>query len=113
MENIILTEICKNCAECCKNHPFVNLSEIEINSLEHLTGLQSNLFTNSKGKEIEEYFLQFKENGDCVFLNDNKGKYSCSVYEARPEVCKKYPANPPQKDFCLASSKKCLRNTDD
>ena len=108
MENIITREICIKCAECCKNHPFVNLSGNEITSLENLTGLQANLFTNPKGKEIEEYFLQFKENGDCFFLVDEKGIYSCGVYEARPKICKNYPSEPRQKKVCDAHMGKFL-----
>jgi Fe-S-cluster containining protein len=110
MENGILTDICKKCAECCKNHPFVDLSENEIYSLKQLTGLHSDVFTNKKGKIVEEYFLQFQENGDCFFLNENNGSFSCTVYEARPEICKNYPSKPTQIDFCDASSEKFLRN---
>lgn len=110
MENMILTEICKQCAVCCKNYPFVNLSRNEIDSLEDQTGLQSDLFTNRKGEGADEYFLQFKENGDCIFLDENHGRFSCSVYGARPEVCEIYPSETTQKDFCVASSKKCLSN---
>jgi len=44
------------------------------------------------GKAVEEYFLQFQKNGDCFFLNENNGSYSCSVYEIRPEICKNYPS---------------------
>lgn len=111
MENGILTELCKNCAECCKNHPFVDLSETEIHSLKQLTGLHSDVFTIKKGKIVEEYFLQFQENGDCFFLNKNNGIFSCEVYEARPGICKNYPSKPTQKDFCAANSDKFLRNT--
>ncbi len=68
MENQILSEICKKCAECCKNYPFVELSKNEIHKLETLTGLPFEEFTNQKGESVEEYFLQFKENGDCFFL---------------------------------------------
>ena len=100
MENIIPTEICNKCAECCKNSPFVELSKNEINSLEQVTGLHFDVFTNPKGKAVEEYFLQFQENGDCFFLNENNGSYSCGVYEARPGICKNYPSKPRQKEVC-------------
>lgn len=105
-----MTEICKQCAECCKKYPFVDLSKNEINSLEKLTGVSAEVFTNSKGKEIEEYFLQFQDNGYCFFLNENKGSFSCSVYEERPGICKNYPSNPIQKDVCDANKEKFLRN---
>ena len=108
MENISLSEICRKCAQCCKNHPFVDLSSKEMNSLKHLTGLPLEAFTNSKGKVEEEYFLQFKKNGDCFFLNENNGEFFCGVYAARPGICKNYPSKPTQQDFCDTKCKKIL-----
>jgi Fe-S-cluster containining protein len=110
MENIILAEICKKCAECCKNYPFIDLSEKEINSLEKLTSLPSEVFTNPKGKEVEEYFLQFQDNGYCIFLIENKGCFSCGVYKERPGICKNYPSKPIQNDVCDANREKFLSN---
>jgi Fe-S-cluster containining protein len=108
MENIILTEICRKCAECCKNYPFVDLSKNEINLLEKVAGVHSSVFTNLKDYEVEGYFLQFQENGHCFFLNEINGNFSCSIYEARPEICKNYPSKPEQQGYCDANSKKFL-----
>lgn len=110
MENIIITQICKKCADCCKNYPFVELSKNEINSLEQVAELNFYVFTNKKGKEVDEYFLQFQENGDCFFLNENNGSYSCGVYEERPGICKNYPSKPGQKEVCDANRRKFLSN---
>ena len=110
MKNIILSEICKKCAECCKNYPFVELSQDEIYELRKLTGLPFEVFTNQKGEGVAEYFLQFKENGDCFFLNENNGEYSCGVYEARSEICRAYPSKPRQHEVCDASREMTLRN---
>jgi len=110
MENIISTEISRQCAECCKNYPFVELSKNEVNLLEQMTGLHCDVFTYPKGKVVEEYFLQFQENGDCFFLNENNGSYSCAVYEARPGVCQNYPSTPGQKKLCDANREKLLSN---
>ena len=93
-------KLCKKCAECCKNYPSIKLSKNEINSLELFTGLHFAISVNSKGVAFEGYLLQFKENGDCFFLNENNGRYSCSVYEIRPEICKNYPSNIKQQEFC-------------
>jgi len=101
-----LNEICKKCAECCKNHPFIDLTSNEIVSLEKATGLTADQFTNQKGNEVEEYFLQFRENGYCLFLTENNGKFSCSVYESRPGICKNYPTEPMQIDVCKANRAK-------
>ncbi len=103
-----MTDICRNCAECCKNYPCVDLSNNEMDLLEKMTGVRSDVFTNPKGTEVEEYFLQFQENGYCFFLNENNGCFSCSVYEARPKICKNYPSQPIQKDFCDANNEKFL-----
>ncbi len=101
-------EMCKKCAECCKNYPLVSVSKNEINSLEQQTGLHFGIPTNSKGKEYEGYLLQFKENGTCLFLNENNGSYSCEVYEVRPEICRKYPSNPRQQETCALNREKLV-----
>ncbi len=110
MENITRSEICKNCAECCKHYSFIELSQIEINELEKFTGLRFDIFTNPKGKAVEEYFLKFKENGDCYFLNGNNGNYSCGVYEARSGICRNYPSDRSQNEVCDTNKKICLSN---
>ena len=110
MKNIISTEICKKCAECCKNFPFVELVNSEIDLLEQLTGLPFEVFTNPKGKAVEEYFLQFRENGDCFFLKKNNGAYCCGVYESRPEICKNFPSKTIQKEGCYEILKKFPSN---
>ena len=73
-----------------------------------MTGLHLDVFTNLKGKVGDGYFLQFKENGDCFFLNENNGIFSCDVYEARPAICKNYPSKPIQKDHCDTNREKFL-----
>jgi Fe-S-cluster containining protein len=100
MKDIILSGICRKCAECCKNYPFVELSESEIELLEKVTGLHFGVFTNPKRKTIEEYFLKFKENGYCFFLNENDDTYCCRVYESRPEICRNFPSTLIQKKAC-------------
>jgi Fe-S-cluster containining protein len=93
-------EMCRKCAECCKHYPLISLSKNEINSLELFTGLHFGIPVNSKGIAYEGYLLQFKENGDCLFLNEINGSYSCDVYEVRPQTCKQYPSNPRQQEAC-------------
>jgi uncharacterized protein len=106
----MVSEICQNCAECCKNHPYVEVSPDEINGLEKMTGLPMGAFTNPKGWAGEGHFLQFRENGDCFFLNENDGGYSCSVYGARPEICRNYPSKPAHHERCNANREMALRN---
>jgi uncharacterized protein len=100
MEKSISSVICQRCGECCRDFPFIEISRAEIHKLEELTGLPGDKFTNSKGEESGEYFLKFKENGDCFFLNKTTGGYSCSVYEARPVKCRAYPSRTDQNEAC-------------
>lgn len=71
-----------------------------------MTGLPSSAFTNQKGGAVEECFLDFKENGDCIFLNENNGEHSCGVYGARPAICRKYPAKISQNEVCDSNRKR-------
>ncbi|MBU0991038.1 MAG: YkgJ family cysteine cluster protein [Proteobacteria bacterium] len=109
MANIITSEICKKCGECCQNYPFVELSQYEIFALEKLTGLPSDAFTNQKYGAVEEYFLDFKENGDCIFLNEHNGDYSCGVYEARSAICRNYPSKKSENEVCDSNRKRIPR----
>jgi Fe-S-cluster containining protein len=72
----------------------------EIRCLEQFTALRVDLFAQSKGKTVEDFFLTFKDNGDCYFLDEDNGIYSCRIYKTRPEICKRYPATTKQKSFC-------------
>jgi Fe-S-cluster containining protein len=106
IENFIFMKMCQKCAECCKNYPLIKVSKDEINSLELSTGLHFGIPTNSKGVPYEGYLLQFKENGECSFLSENNGSYSCDVYDVRPEICRKYPSTPRQEEVCALNREK-------
>ncbi len=106
MQNVISSEICQKCGKCCKNHPYVELSFSEIHVLELATQLPWVAFAYPKGKATEGYFLLFQANGDCYFLKDNDGCFSCGVYESRPGKCINYPEKPPQKEACRTHREK-------
>jgi len=110
MESIPSSDICRKCAECCKDYCYVEVSQVEIEALEKFTGLRFDVFTDPKGNAVDEYFLKVKENGDCCFLNVNNGIYSCAVYEARGAICRNFPSDPSQHKFCDANKKKHLNN---
>lgn len=105
MKNIISFENCCQCAECCKNYPYVELSKYDIDVLEHVTGFPFEVFTNPKGNVIEEYFLKFRDNGHCFFLNENHGRYACGVYDSRPQICRNFPSKRVQAENCLVVCK--------
>ncbi len=108
-----MTELCKKCAECCRHYPFVELTDNDIRTLRRETGMHADAFTNAKGMEAEEYFLQFQRNGDCIFLHEDGQGFSCGVYAARPGICKKYPTGITQQDRCDAISEKILGKASD
>lgn len=70
-----------------------------------MTGLPVELFTNKRDEAGKKYFLQFRENGDCIFLDERNGGYHCGVYEARAGVCRNYPSNTNQEKHCQAHQK--------
>jgi Fe-S-cluster containining protein len=47
------------------------------------------------------FMMEAKPNGDCRFL-DSKTRL-CTVYEKRPDVCRKFPEIGPRPGFCPAS----------
>ncbi len=96
-------ELCRTCGECCKGYPFIELSRSEVDAIIAATGLSSDVFAISKGRVIEEFFFQFKDNGECLFLKEVDGFYTCSIYEARPHICGTYPVSPKQKEYCNAA----------
>jgi len=107
MANPALGDICKKCAECCRHYPFIELSKDDIHALKKFTGLHVDAFTNPRNADGEGHILKFKENGDCLFLNENSGGYFCAVYEARSAVCRDYPSIPSQNKICDANRREC------
>jgi Fe-S-cluster containining protein len=113
MESVISHEICRRCGECCKNFPYIELSDLEIDVLERATTLPPSVFTNPKGEGGDGYFMQFQANGDCYFLHGKAGGYSCGVYQARPGICRSYPSKPIQEETCCRNREKSLTESTD
>jgi Fe-S-cluster containining protein len=106
-ENLIETDLCRLCAACCKNKPFIELSAAEIGALEAATGLHPDAFTEKKRTQPEEHFMHFGDDGHCIFLAAASGTHACSVYAARPAICRDYPWTQIQTAACDAHSEKC------
>jgi uncharacterized protein len=77
---------CMTCANCCKTSPPILTNE-DINRISKSLGISAKQFTRS-------YVLQ-DFNGEktfnvvpCRFL---KSDNACSIYEIRPEACRRYP----------------------
>jgi len=77
---------CERCAECCIKY----IVKISKNDIEKIKKLGYSEFVE-KDEHISGFVLK-KNDEQCVFLlRDNKGVYSCKIYENRPDVCKMYP----------------------
>jgi Fe-S-cluster containining protein len=46
--------------------------------------------------------LAQKANRDCIYLDDNR---LCTIYEKRPDVCRKFPTCSPRPNHCPAVNK--------
>lgn len=91
---------CNKCAECCRNFPFVRLSQTEPSLIRNYSKLNIDQFAEKIEKEERNYFLRFNEDGDCYFLEYKNGIYCCKIYEIRPSICKIYPGTTIQRQYC-------------
>lgn len=60
--------------------------------------LQKMGLVQSYREGTELFMLAARPNGDCHFLHPQTRL--CTVYEKRPEVCRKFPAIGPRPGFC-------------
>jgi len=79
---------CTVCANCCRVAT-VTVSERDVERLARFlrTSPQKFLAEYTQESEEEGVILRRSEESGCVFLDGN----SCSVYEARPETCQRFP----------------------
>ncbi|MBI2651074.1 YkgJ family cysteine cluster protein [Candidatus Woesearchaeota archaeon] len=77
------------CGECCKKL-IVQVSKKEIGKIAAL-GHKKEEFAAADLIDSKKFVLKKNHDG-CVFLKKHKdGKYSCSIYENRPKICRQYP----------------------
>jgi Fe-S-cluster containining protein len=79
---------CTQCANCCREGIAV-VTERDIGRLARHFRLKPDRIQAEYVLKDEEgdLVLRRRENGECVFLSGNE----CTVYEARPDVCQRYP----------------------
>ncbi len=79
---------CTVCANCCRVAT-VTVSERDVERLAKFLRTSPQKFLNDYAAESEEegVILKRSDATGCVFLDGN----SCTVYEARPETCQRFP----------------------
>jgi Fe-S-cluster containining protein len=73
------------------------------NSISRLvTRLQKEGVLQSYRASTELFMISRQANGDCVFLTKER---KCSIYDKRPETCRKFPLIGLRPGFCPANPK--------
>ena len=81
---------CTQCGQCCTGGPgYVWVDEEDIQILSQKLNITREEFLKQYCRNVGRRIslLEKKTNYDCIFLKDNK----CSLYEARPKQCRKFP----------------------
>lgn len=112
--------LCRGChADCCAMLLEVtseDLVRLGLCTEDEIQGSQKKLFKRlRKDKVVMSYregtglfMMQSKANGDCQFL-DSQTRL-CTVYEKRPNVCRKFPSIGPRPQFCPARKKESFHD---
>ncbi len=79
---------CNGCTACCRG-PNRILYLDPRQELDHLSTTKVNY------KGIELLILDMEENGDCIYLKDNK----CSIWKDRPIECREYDCREHMSSF--------------
>jgi len=77
---------CTKCGECCR--PIVQVDEKDIQRIEQ-TGRKREDFV-VHDEQLQKNTLK-QHQKVCIFLKWEGEEFVCSLYEHRPEVCRKYP----------------------
>lgn len=72
---------CIRCGLCCA--PSVTPTEKDVRRIEKHLGKSREFF-------LENNSLK-KVNGYCMFLKNERGENICSIYNARPSICRRWP----------------------
>jgi Fe-S-cluster containining protein len=110
--------LCTGCIGACCTMPVEvktsDLIRLEVTSEDEISGsikkvakrLIKEKIVSSYRAGTDLFMLAAKPNGDCYFL-DSKTRL-CTVYEKRPDVCRKFPEIGPRPGFCPASPRSIL-----
>lgn len=103
-------ELCDHCrATCCSLPVEVKTSDLVRMGLIDEFDLQENpkvIYKRLKKEKIVQHFHARSEtltlarmaSGDCLFLDQKTRR--CTIYERRPETCRRHPHQGPRPGFC-------------
>jgi len=78
---------CTQCANCCRVTE-TGIDQRDVEKLAKFLGMSKDEFLRDCTQRAEDNELILRRNeGGCIFLKDNL----CTVYEARPQNCAKFP----------------------
>ncbi|HLC96682.1 MAG TPA: YkgJ family cysteine cluster protein [Candidatus Nanoarchaeia archaeon] len=91
---------CTKCGLCCFISPFLKADDIK--RIENAGYPREHFLEELRGKK----FMKM-DGGKCIFLKKvNEGEYLCSIYEHRPETCRKYPTEVAADGCCAPAGMK-------
>lgn len=89
---------CKRCATFCCKLGGPNLTEKDARRIKEAGYTTENFLETTTKRESNSRLkmrsrLRERDNGSCIFLrfNDKLKIYECSIYDARPVLCRAYP----------------------
>jgi len=100
------------CGVCCKIF-YINLNEKEYYSKKYITIFddQGVIQDFSQVRECGANFLKKKDDGSCIYLEDNR----CAIHATRPGVCRVFFCKSSEEEFenmrrIIAENKKTIRD---
>jgi len=83
---------CDRCGECCiRSNPIMMLGK-DAAAIAKYLGIPGSRFQELYTKGRYKQFIVLKSEGPCPFLGGKgPGDYRCTIYEVRPEVCRRFP----------------------
>ncbi len=107
--------LCKGCHALCCTLP-VEVSVADLQRMELITPeeatqpvrkIAKRLVAEKKVRSFRVrsglFTLEQRTNGDCIFLDANR---LCTLYDKRPQVCRKFPELGPKPGYCPEARKR-------
>lgn len=78
-------KFCEKCGSCCIKNDLITLKKSDVSRISFYLGIDPNILIANHIKKVNGEKLSLKS--PCPFVKNNL----CSIYEARPDVCKSFP----------------------